>query len=507
MIKYFKSKLSIPWILTLFLISGCSQKVQTEQIQIKSMNGPLRVCKDNPRYFADAEGKAIYLTGAHTWNILPDMSRISKTTKSGGPALAGVDFRNHQPKPMDYDAYLDYLEEFHHNFIRMWAWETWACNFPQTTVWGSGGRLHVWPHPYARTGPGEALDGRPKFDLTKYDQEYFSRLRSRVEEAGKRGIYVSVMLFEGWGIDGDPDAKETHPYNSANNINGINGDPNGDGKLYETHQLVEKKITALQEAYIRKVIETVNDLDNVLYEIANEDGEGVGIKEWQYHMTNFIKEVESTKPNQHPVGMTPFFGDKAGLKALFDSPADWISPASWGGEEWAVGRLYRYDPPANDGSKVIFSDTDHLWGIGGTVHWVWGSFTRGLQPIFMDPYKARLIGQNPFEPRYRILNLALGDTRRYAERMNLTAMTPQPNLVTSKYCLADAGNEYFVYLPIVEEGKVKIDLGAVEGQLMVEWFNPYTRKTEDGGQVDGGAQRTLVSPFGEAMSVVYLFKK
>ena len=29
-------------------------------------------------------------------------------------------------------------------------------------------------------------------------------------------------------------------------------------------------ITALQEAYVRKVVDTVNDLDNVLYEISNE---------------------------------------------------------------------------------------------------------------------------------------------------------------------------------------------------------------------------------------------
>ena len=31
-------------------------------------------------------------------------------------------------------------------------------------------------------------------------------------------------------------------------------------------------MTALQEAYVRKVIDTVNDLDNVLYEITNEAG-------------------------------------------------------------------------------------------------------------------------------------------------------------------------------------------------------------------------------------------
>jgi len=323
----------------------------------------------------------------------------------------------------------------------------------------------------------------------------------RVEEAGKRGIYVSVMLFEGWGIDVDPEAKETHPFNLANNVNGINGDPDGDGKLYETHQLVNPKITAIQEAYVRKVIDTVNDLDNVLYEISNEDPEGV--KAWQYHMVNFIKKYEKTKPKQHPVGMTAFHG--GGMESLFDGPADWISPAAWNG-----GWSYRYSPPANDGRKVIISDTDHLFGIGGSVNLVWASFTRGHQPIFMDPYDAGLLGHSPFEPQYRKINLALGDTRRYAERMNLTAVTPQDDLASSGFVLADPGREYLIFLPKDLEnvndanGKVTIDLTEAQGKLVLEWFDPHTRKTKDGGQVSGGTKRSFVSPFGDEMAVLYL---
>ena len=34
------------------------------------------------------------------------------------------------------------------------------------------------------------------------------------------------------------------------------------------------EITAIQEAYAKKVIDTVNDLDNVLYEISNESNGG-----------------------------------------------------------------------------------------------------------------------------------------------------------------------------------------------------------------------------------------
>ena len=35
-----------------------------------SATGPLRVHPDNPRYFTDETGRAVYLTGAHTWNNL-----------------------------------------------------------------------------------------------------------------------------------------------------------------------------------------------------------------------------------------------------------------------------------------------------------------------------------------------------------------------------------------------------------------------------------------------------
>ncbi len=38
-----------------------------------SRNGPLRVHPQNRRYFTDNAGRAIYLTGSHTWSNLMDM--------------------------------------------------------------------------------------------------------------------------------------------------------------------------------------------------------------------------------------------------------------------------------------------------------------------------------------------------------------------------------------------------------------------------------------------------
>src|SRR5262245_60556748 len=61
--------------------------------------GPLRVHPENPRYFTDGSGRAVYLTGSHTWNNLVDMGR-------GDP-----------PGPFDFDGYLDFLGRHGHNFI------------------------------------------------------------------------------------------------------------------------------------------------------------------------------------------------------------------------------------------------------------------------------------------------------------------------------------------------------------------------------------------------------
>jgi hypothetical protein len=295
------------------------------------------------------------------------------------------------------------------------------------------------------------------------------------------------MLFEGWAMQRIEGAWKTHPFNPANNINGVGAEVKGEPQGVEIHQLKHRAITELQEAYVRKVIDTVNDLDNTLYEISNENH--TGSTEWQYHMIRYIKEYEKTKPKQHPVGMT--FQFKGGSNAtLFKSPADWISPNPEGG--------YRENPPAADGSKVILNDTDHLWGIGGNQQWVWKSFLRGMHPLFMDPYEALILGE-PSDPQWEPIRLSMGYTLRFAERMNLAAMTPRNALSSTKYCLANPGAEYLVYQP--ESGQeFTVELEA--GTYKYKWFNPSTGDAPQTGTLEGG-ERTFKPPF-EGDAVLYL---
>lgn len=341
------------------------------------------------------------------------------------------------------------------------------------------------PLPWARTGPGNALDGKPKFDLTKLDDGCFARLRERVAAARDRGLYVAVMLFQGFSLAknrGDKakgNAWHGHPFHKANNVNGIDGNPSGDDTGNEVHTLKLPAVTALQETYVPRTIDTLSDLDNVLWEIGNECH--AGSVEWQYHLIRFIKGYEKTKPVQHLVGMT---GAPIRNPEMLRSPADWISP---------VGKEYLNDPPVADGKKIIVVDTDHILPWDHNPQWPWKCLMRGHHFILMDGYRDFRIG-SPKEPKpeWDVTRRAMGHAARLAARVDLAAMTPRPDLASSKYCLASTGKAYLVYVP--GGGKVTVDLSAAKGGLAAEWLESKTGKTGKAETVQGGASREFSAP-------------
>jgi hypothetical protein len=241
---------------------------------------------------------------------------------------------------------------------------------------------------------------------------------------------------------------------------------------------------------VRQVVETIGDLDNVLYEISNENHGGS--TEWQYHMINFVKELEKVSDKSHPVGMT--FQYKGGTNEnLFNSPADWISPNPEGG--------YNDDPPIATGSKVVVPDTDHLWGIGGTVAWVWKSFFRGLNPIFMDPYKDDVFVTHR-NAAWDSIRLAMGQASLLAAQIDLRKLQPDTAFSSTRYALVDKGDEYVVYLP--HETNSSIDLSGVSGTFHVNWFDTISGNKREGEVLNGGTNLVVESPFKQAGSIIHL---
>jgi Family of unknown function (DUF6298) len=433
--------------------------------------GPLRPHPENPRYFADRNGRAVYLTGSHTW----------ATIQEAGPS--------DPPEPFNWDEWLDVLTNHGHSFTRLWMWE-----HPKWGSWWAGD-YYIEPLPWARRGPGLARDGKPKFDLTVFEDAFFERLRSRTAACRDRGIYASVMLFQGWSSEQKPFIPQgvnpwySHPFNGDNNVNGINASsPDGEGRDW-LHSLREPEVTQLLEAYVRKTIETVNDLDNVMYEIANEcDGTPENVA-WHYHMINFVHEVErASMPLQHPLLMTGLWPRRDNA-ALFASPAEAVSPSGWykrGDESWDS------DPPVRE-DKVILPDPDHIWGVGGSPSWVWKTFTRGHNPIYMDPW-----GYGHMEPRYDpdgddAVRRAMGQTRRLADRLDLGRTVPRPDLSSTGYVLANAGSDYVVYQPDPE--RFVVDLTNAPGRFDLTWWDPVEGCTTD-ESVEGGTSVALAPPGG-----------
>ncbi len=446
----------------------------------------LRVHPENPRYFTDGSGKAIYLAGHQSFVDLQDNSFNKPFTRS-------------RQRKLDWDGYLDFLSEHHFNYLRNWViWST-----------GSGSMAPInqaiaFPMPYQRVASkGKARDGGNRFDLNQFDERFFRRMRSRCEDLQERGIYVSIMLFEVYGfLEGEAcgTPRQTlwdgNVFNRANNVNGIDTDDNGDGKGIEFFYTTDERILTLQRAYVRKVINTVNPLDNVFLEIANE----LYAPDWQRRMIEFIKDYEQGKPKQHLVLMSPGGRTRTGQwhqmsrDVLLASPADCFAVAG----SWNSGAYRRKNPPPNHTGKPGIVDMDHVAAGSNDAGFVWSAFTRGYHFNLYD---------KPFErpdaegPEWRRIRQNVSQARAYAQCMDLAHAVPRGDLANTGYCLANPGKEYLVYAP--NGWKIVVDLSNAKGELRVEWFDPTQAKATEAGKVRGGSHRQFTAPF-NGPAVLYL---
>ena len=302
------------------------QEMATLDAAATPVAGPL-VASANPNYFKDAGGTPLILTGSHTWNNLQDWGT------------------NGSLQTLDFTAFVNRLVAHGHNFTLLWYIELPKfCGFPTTA--GTPPDFTVGPHPWQRTGPGNATDGAPKFDLTKYNQAYFDRLRTRVEALNNAGIYVGVYLFTAEWVGRYRCSTDGYPFTGANNINGIN---DGGGSNSFTMS-APNAITAIQDAYVEKVIDTLNDLPNVLWMVSEEAP--VNSNWWNDHQIAHVRAYESGKPYQHPIG----YGTLAELadSVVFNSDADWVAGFSWIAPTTSCGS-------GTPRCKVNVNDSDHSY--------------------------------------------------------------------------------------------------------------------------------------------------
>ena len=456
--------------------------------------GPLVVSATNSHYFVvQGTTSAVLLAGSHTWNDFQDMN----TTTS--------------PPAFNFDAFVAFLKAHNQN-----ATILWRTDLPAICSWQPApGTWHITPHPWQRTGPGSATDGFPKFNLTKLDQAYFDRLRARVVQLQQNGIYAIIELFDGLDLIVYRCSADGYPLTVQNNINGI-GD---DGMQSSMTMSSPNALTDVQDAYVRKVIDTLHDLPNVLWEVS-EEAPG-GSLWWQGHMISLIHTYEQTTYGvQHPVGFPSLQIGSGNDQQLYNSNAEWVAPAAAPSPTSGCGS----GTPA---CKVIMNDNDHSYitfpadSAQTMRNYIWENFTNGSTVLFMDGYLIPWPNNynncvNPVNGLCSGVDTArnfirdnLGYVLHYGNtRLDLVKMTPQPSLSNTGFCLANnaaVGAEFIVYAP--NGGTFTVNLSAQSGRTInVEWMDPTNGTKTAGSPVNGGSSsQSFTPPWGSVRdAVLYL---
>lgn len=232
---------------------------------------PFALHPQNPRYFLFRGGPTVIVTSGEHYGALVN-------------------------RAFDYRRYFDALAEDGLNGTRVflaYREQPGAFNIAANSL---APRAEDFLAPWARSETPGYFDGGGKFDLTRWDEAYFARLRDLVQEAGTRGIVVEANLFSCFY---SAKSWETHPFHHRNNVNGV-----GDCAWNEALSLREPKLTASMDAYVRRVAAELRAFDNVYFELCNEPYIGGVDMKWHDHVADVLAAALKPGPGERAANLS-----------------------------------------------------------------------------------------------------------------------------------------------------------------------------------------------------------
>ena len=196
-------------------------------------------------------------------------------------------------KRFDYVKYFDTLAKYGLNYTRIYPGAfiespgSWAYDDPLVPA----ADVIV---PWARSGVPGYIGGGNKFDLEKWDPEYFTRLSDFLTEAGKRDIIVEICFFNCQYVEQWPYS----PLYRDCNIQGV-----GDCDFLTCQTLNNKPLVREHLKYIEKIIFETNEFDNVIYEFVDEPtlflNKSRETYEWICKLIDTAVATERNLPKKH----------------------------------------------------------------------------------------------------------------------------------------------------------------------------------------------------------------
>ena len=433
---------------------------------------PIALHPDNPHYFL--------------WQAQP---RVLITSGEHYGAVLNLDF--------DYRKYIDTLAKdgllLTRTFSGAYVEPEGAFNITKNTLAPLPGRFIC---PWARSNQDGYANGGKKFDLTKWDESYFERLKDFVSDANQQGVVVEFTLFcpmyedKQWNLS---------PMNIVNNVNGV-------GNVFrdDVHTLDKTgNLLPVQEELVRKLVGELNSFDNVIFEICNEPYFGGVTLEWQNHIAALIVETEKGLPKKHLISQ-----NIANNKAIIENPNSAISVFNfhYAAPPDTVGMNYHLNKVIGDnetgfrgtGNFVYRSEAwDFVIAGGGLFNNLDYSFVAGHEDgTFQYPAQQPGGGNPQFRREMKILS-------EFIHAMNFLAMKPGNTIIQNKLAsgvtaraLVESGKTIAIYVrsESSKSENTKLDVMLPDGKWRGEWHDTKTGAVIEKTELQGGRVVEIKSP-------------
>lgn len=232
---------------------------------------PLSLNADNPRYFQFRGRPVVLITSGEHYG-----------------AVVNADF--------DFIPYLDVLQRHRFNLTRLFSGSqiehvTWIPGLKYNNPVAPRRGRAVLPWAQVATSAG------PRFDLRRWNPRYFQRLRTFVREAGRRGIVVEVVLFSVYYNQANWLLSPLHPSNNVNSTPWV--------RYANAYHAPAQALVPYQTALARKLVQELNDFDNVYFEIINEPYlacrpvECPPIDDWQRQIVSALVDEQRRVGSRH----------------------------------------------------------------------------------------------------------------------------------------------------------------------------------------------------------------
>jgi len=282
---------------------------------------PISVCTSNRHYF-NYKGKPVLLISSdHHYGAIID-------------------------KDFDFAKFLNYMGDNGMNLTRIYPGGYFET--PDEFIRGNplgprpGRQILPWSKS-TQTGanPDLAEPGQPsyKFDLDKWNPEYFARLKAFVEQARQKDIIVEVAFFNQMYEVSWPVVALYH----GNNIQNVGQYEGKDFWLFSSDDPRNADVMERQKTYIAKITRELNDYDNVIFDICDEPElwtkPGAQVVSWIVAMKDAFLSAEKDLPKKHLLGQT-----------VRGAAAPTLSSESW--NEWLPVEYITYAEQALAGDYV-----------------------------------------------------------------------------------------------------------------------------------------------------------